>query len=199
MPPKLRTINNLKRSTLKGDRRRQRSEVQENDDLDVVSDVDSHLPLPKLSFIHSAIIVSVTAIICYWNSCDGDFVFDDSEAIIGNKDVNPQTPLYRLFIHDFWGTTLASNTSHKSYRPLTVLTFRWNYWLAGGLKPWGFHVVNVILHSVNCVLLLPVFSVILAGAPGAKCKFTAPKSSFLCALLFAVHPIHSESVSVQTF
>ena len=40
------------------------------------------------------------------------------------KDLEPDTPVSGLFVHDFWGTKLASNSSHKSYRPLTVLTFR---------------------------------------------------------------------------
>ena len=53
-----------------------------------------------------------------------DFVFDDSEAIINNKDLEAETPLWDLFVHDFWGSKVASNTSHKSYRPLTVFTFR---------------------------------------------------------------------------
>lgn len=200
MPPKPRSVNNLKRSTLKGDRRRGFDEQCQVDDRSL-SDVDSHLPIPLLSFNLAAIIVSVAAFICFWNSCNGDFVFDDSEAVIGNKDVNPQNPLRDLFIHDFWGGKLASNESHKSYRPLTILTFRWNFWLAGGLKPWGFHFVNVVLHAVNCVLLLPVFSVVFADAEmiNKGWKFMAPKASFLCALLFAVHPIHSESVSTKNF
>jgi hypothetical protein len=29
-----------------------------------------------------------------------------------------------VFLHDFWGDDIQSNVSHKSYRPLTVLTFR---------------------------------------------------------------------------
>ncbi|KFB49864.1 hypothetical protein ZHAS_00017889 [Anopheles sinensis] len=37
--------------------------------------------------------------------------------------------------------------SHKSYRPLCVLTFRWNY-LLHGLEPAGYHLVNVLLHTI---------------------------------------------------
>ena len=33
--------------------------------------------------------------------------------------------VYVLFLaNDFWGTSMADPHSHKSYRPLTVLTFR---------------------------------------------------------------------------
>lgn len=40
------------------------------------------------------------------------------------QDLRAETPLTDLWHHDFWGSRLSSNTSHKSYRPLTVLTFR---------------------------------------------------------------------------
>ena len=202
MPPKTRSLNNLKRSTLKGDRRtvgRQGDLEGKFVELEDDSDVDSHLAVPSLSLQYAAAIVGLTAVLCYWNSCEGAFVFDDTEAVVGNKDLNPETPLTDLFIHDFWGSKLATNKSHKSYRPLTILTFRWNYWLAGGLKPWGFRVVNIVIHAVNCVLALPLFSVLFGGAQVMTegWKFKAPKASFLCTLLFAVHPIHTESVSVQ--
>jgi hypothetical protein len=72
----------------------------------------------------SVILVGTAGVICYINSLDGGFVFDDSEAIINNEDLKPETPILNLFYNDFWGTRLTHNGSHKSYRPLTVLSFR---------------------------------------------------------------------------
>lgn len=40
------------------------------------------------------------------------------------QDLKPATPLNNIWSNDFWGSNLSSNSSHKSYRPLTVLTFR---------------------------------------------------------------------------
>lgn len=40
------------------------------------------------------------------------------------QDLKPTTPLNNIWSNDFWGSNLSSNSSHKSYRPLTVLTFR---------------------------------------------------------------------------
>ena len=85
---------------------------------------DCHLPLPELSYTLAAFLVAVLGFLCYFSSWDGEFVFDDSEAILNNKDVKLDKPWENLFFHDFWGNKLASNTSHKSYRPLTVITFR---------------------------------------------------------------------------
>ncbi|XP_031568879.1 protein O-mannosyl-transferase TMTC4-like [Actinia tenebrosa] len=155
--------------------------------------LDEHLTLPSLTNRTASILLSTVSIICYWNSCNGDFVFDDSEAIVGNKDLRPDTPFWKLFLHDFWGGTLTSNDSHKSYRPLTVLTYRWNYWLAGGLHPWGFHFVNVILHAVVSCLSLLVFNEVFSEKQTQGGKVS--KTGFLCALLFTIHPIHTESVA----
>ena len=85
---------------------------------------ENFLPIPKLRFSIAAAIVFIISVLCFCVSYDGDLVFDDSEAIVGNKDLLPETPLSNLFVNDFWGKKLDSKTSHKSYRPLTVLSFR---------------------------------------------------------------------------
>ncbi|XP_072884904.1 protein O-mannosyl-transferase TMTC4 isoform X1 [Hemitrygon akajei] len=160
--------------------------------------LDNALPIPQLPRPWAKAVVASLALLCFGISYDGDFVFDDSEAIINNMDLRPETSLGNLWEHDFWGTNLISNTSHKSYRPLTVLTFRLNYLVAGGLHPIGFHVVNIALHSVISVMMLDVFSVLLGGLvhdERGKLLNKAPKASFLAALLFAVHPVHTESVA----
>ena len=87
----------------------------------------THVGCSHLSCLTAAVVVFIAAIICFANSYNGEFVFDDAEALINNKDVCTGTDAVSLsdvFLHDFWGSQLALNTSHKSYRPLTVLTFR---------------------------------------------------------------------------
>lgn len=159
---------------------------------------DQHVPWPKTGALQSRLLVASVALICFINSYDGDFVFDDSEAIINNKDLNPATALSNIWKNDFWGSNLSSNSSHKSYRPLTVLTFRLNYLLAGGLHPVGFHVLNIGLHCVISALMIDVFAILIAGlACDGKAKRLAqlPTASVLAALFFATHPVHTESVA----
>uniref|UniRef100_A0A8C7SW94 dolichyl-phosphate-mannose--protein mannosyltransferase n=1 Tax=Oncorhynchus mykiss TaxID=8022 RepID=A0A8C7SW94_ONCMY len=159
---------------------------------------DQQIPLPKLSPFHAKIAVALVALLCFINSYDGDFVFDDSEAIVNNKDLIPSTPLNNIWRNDFWGSNLSSNNSHKSYRPLTVLTFRLNYLMAGGLHPVGFHVLNIGLHSLISALMIDMFSVLIGGLAydgnGNRLNH-APKASLLAGLLFAAHPVHTESVA----
>lgn len=60
----------------------------------------------------------------YYNSLNGQFVHDDLSAITTNNDVTGSAPTWDFLYNDFWGTALLDPRSHKSYRPLTVLTFK---------------------------------------------------------------------------
>ncbi|XP_036999256.1 protein O-mannosyl-transferase TMTC4 isoform X3 [Artibeus jamaicensis] len=165
---------------------------------DLEASLDHIIPSSVLPPFRAKLVVGFISLICFARSYDGDFVFDDSEAIVNNKDLQAETPLGDLWYHDFWGSRLSSNTSHKSYRPLTVLTFRVNYYLSGGFHPMSFHMVNILLHSGISVLMVDVFSVLFGGlqysSKGRRLNL-APRSSLLAALLFAVHPVHTECVA----
>ncbi|XP_052588339.1 protein O-mannosyl-transferase TMTC4 isoform X3 [Peromyscus californicus insignis] len=162
------------------------------------ADLDHIIPSSVLPPFWAKLVVGFVSLVCFARSYDGDFVFDDSEAIVNNKDLQSDTPLGDLWHHDFWGSRLSSNTSHKSYRPLTVLTFRINYYLSGGFYPVGFHVVNILLHGGISILMLDVFSVLFGGlqytSKGRRVHL-APRASLLATLLFAVHPVHTECVA----
>lgn len=66
-----------------------------------------------------SIIIFVTVTICYYNSCQCGFVFDDISAIKENRDLRPHTPLKNVFLNDFWGTPM-----HKvSTNNMLILVF----------------------------------------------------------------------------
>ncbi|KAH1018365.1 hypothetical protein HUJ05_006152 [Dendroctonus ponderosae] len=69
-------------------------------------------------------VVGTLAVACYLNGIGGEFVHDDIPAVALNRDVLALNPIKNVFENDFWGTPMADEDSHKSYRPLTVLTFR---------------------------------------------------------------------------
>lgn len=148
---------------------------------------DRALPVPLWALRLGPYLVVAASLVCFANSLGGEFVFDDSEAVVNNANVRPETPLSRLLEDDFWGTRLLAPSSHKSYRPLTTLTFKLNYLVAGGLSAPQFHLVNLALHAtVSLLCLMALFPIVLQGAP---------RASLLCTLLFAVHPVHTENVS----
>lgn len=68
--------------------------------------------------------IAIVAVGIYINGIHGEFVHDDIPAITMNKDVLGVTPITHVFRNDFWGTPMSDINSHKSYRPLTTLSFR---------------------------------------------------------------------------
>ena len=73
--------------------------------------------------LHKLLLVLLTLLV-YSNSLGGDFVHDDVAAIVNNRDVTGGS-WAALWTNDFWGLHIRDMRSHKSYRPLTVLTFRY--------------------------------------------------------------------------
>ncbi len=139
-------------------------------------------------------LVFAASALAYLNSLDGGFVFDDHRGILTNDDLDPsKTSLWELFQHDFWGGSMGRVESHKSYRPLTVLTYRYLNYYFTELRPYSYHVVNVLLHAVASVLFLLVCGLVLERRGGRRGR--AGVWSTFAALLFAVHSVHTEAVS----
>ena len=139
-----------------------------------------------MSLRRAGLLCAAVAVGLYVNSLSCSFCFDDKKAILSNGDLQPNSPWGNLLWNDFWGTPIHLNTSHKSYRPVCVASFRLNYMLHG-LQPMGYHLVNVLLHAVVCYLYVQLCALV----------FTQVWPAFLAGLLFAVHPIHTEAVSTK--
>ena len=72
----------------------------------------------------------------YANTLHSDFVHDDLAAIVNNADVTGGAGWTEVWRDDFWGAELRDPRSHKSYRPLTTLTFRWDHWVTCKVNTW---------------------------------------------------------------
>ncbi|KRX87392.1 Transmembrane and TPR repeat-containing protein 2 [Trichinella pseudospiralis] len=132
----------------------------------------------------TCIACSMLAMLIRWNTLFADFVYDDIRAIKANMDLRPETPWKQLFTNDFWGTPLSHSGSHKSYRPLTVASFRVNF-AVGQLNPFGYHLFNVLIHGM-------VTSAVFAIVHGTVGQL---EISSMASVLFSVSPIHTESVA----
>ena len=112
----------------------------------------------------------------------------------GNPDVyRAHVPLRELLVHDFWGNELFPSRrggfgwTHHSWRPLVVLSFRWDHARGGGGVR-AYHQTNIALHCASALAALATLRLLLpAPADGA--------TVLLAAVLFAAHPVHSEVVA----
>ena len=114
----------------------------------------------------------------YANSMEGVFVYDDLPSIVENDD------LRRVFDRSQWGTWSSVPHSSIDGRPLVRLTLALNYTF-GGLHVWGYHAVNIAIHLLCGLLYMALLRLLLGDIWLA----------FVCALLWLVHPLHSECVN----
>ena len=125
-----------------------------------------------------AILLVVVVSIVYSQTLGHDFLnYDDQAYVTDNNSVKSG-----LSRHSFiWAftTTWASN-----WHPLTWISHMLDYELYG-LNPAGHHLTNVLFHSANTLLLL----YLLYYTTGMYWR------SFFVAALFALHPLHVESVA----
>jgi tetratricopeptide (TPR) repeat protein len=145
------------------------------------------------------LIIFLVSFAVYFNALWGGFVYDDTDQVLENHWIRNVKYLPDIFSKSVWSfkeETVISNY----YRPLMHLIFMLNYYVFG-LRPWGFHLVNILFHAGVSVLVFVIAARLLRASPGASPPDekgflgALPLSPFIGAVLFATHPIHTEAVA----
>ena len=126
------------------------------------------------------LVLALLVVVSYFPAIRAGFVWDD-------KIVTTLTAIQDWGgIAELWfapgSAYLQGDVGEGHYWPLTYSTF-WLEHKLWGLNPVGYHVVNILLHFANTALLWHLLRRL--AAPGA----------WLVAAVFAVHPLHVESVA----
>lgn len=125
------------------------------------------------------LVVFLLGTAVYLPTLSYDFVWDD---IIIIKNYPPVKTLSNAP-----SLLLATFPIHKRsyfYRPLTMISFSWDYFLFQG-NPWGFHLTNLLLHGLNCALVAFLAFILFENALAA----------LMAGAFFALHPVHPEAVA----
>lgn len=130
-----------------------------------------------------AAFLAVLAAIPYLNTLLNLFVYDDATQVVNNPYLKNFHHLKEIFTTPVW-SFLGGDYPRNYYRPLMSFGYLLCYQVFGP-KPWAFHQVNLIL---NVLVVLVLFLV-------TKRMFNDRVVAFVAAGLFAIHPIHSESVA----
>ena len=123
------------------------------------------------------------AVVPYLNSVWGSFVYDDRLQVLGNPYAHSFRYLGKIFGTTVWTFEGAQGVSNY-YRPLMTFAYLLCYKLFGPI-PFGFHLFNLMLHAAVVLLLFPV----------TEQLFGDRLVSLVVAGLFALHPVHTESVA----
>lgn len=135
-----------------------------------------------------ALVLAVFAV--YYTALGYGFVYDDSELILSNRWITSLASITEVFSTHTFGFK-DEGYQAISYRPMLFVIYMAEYALFG-FSAWGWHLVNILMHSVNSVLVF----LILKHLVGSEGKGYSPAMpAFAGALIFAVHPTNAESVS----
>jgi protein O-mannosyl-transferase len=119
----------------------------------------------------------------YANTLFSDFVYDDVDQVTNNPYVHSFHHLREIFTSTVWSFQGAQGVTNY-YRPLMTFGYLLCYKLFGPV-PFGFHLVNLVWNAWVVCLVFAVARILLRDR----------RASLIAAGLFALHPIHTESVA----
>ncbi len=127
--------------------------------------------------LYICLVLAVLTLAVYGRSVSFGFVYDDVAYVENNRTLLQGVTVYGL------GRALVTHYQ-SNWHPLTWISLMLDAEIGGG-TPGVFHATNIVLHIANTILLF----LFLQGVTGFRWR------SALVAALFALHPLHVESVA----
>lgn len=133
------------------------------------------------------ICLAVLVLLIYSNTLESPFIFDDLTSIQSNTHIR----LSRLTLGGIAEAGFESGTKH---RPFPYISFALNYYFHQ-YDVGGYHAVNILIHVMTSILLYFLLKTTL-NLPALRSKYgTYRWLPFLTALIWVVHPLHTQSVT----
>lgn len=136
------------------------------------------------------LFLGVAVFCAYANTLDNSFVFDDYFMVVENGAI-------RLPLQEWPKIFVDSDGRIGSYRPLRTLSYAIDYQIAG-VNPSIYHFFNIVYHWTTAFLVFLV-TLQLVTARKMQLSFDAPLTASTVALgialLWALHPVQTESVA----
>jgi len=128
-------------------------------------------------------LIPVLPVLIYLNSLGNTFVYDDYLTITNNYFIREWRYLSAFFNQKYFAIS-----NELTYRPVVTLSYFVDYAI-WQLRPCGYHLTNLIIHTLN------VYLVYFTAYHLLKNRTTA----FISCLLFSIHPIFSEAVNAVSY
>lgn len=139
--------------------------------------------------------VVLAGVFAYFNTFDGDWVWDDASSVLLHKHVQDPSKFFQLFQED---QHAFGRGAGNFYRPLVSVSFMidslWSYDALNkvpegqpypNIKPLAFHITNMLWHIAAALLFFALLT-----------RFEAPRFVRVCVpLVYVLHPLHTEAVA----
>ena len=140
-------------------------------------------------------IIFMISFLIYANTLGHDFTQDDAIVIYENQFVQEGIDgIGKIFKSDsfrgFFGDDKSTLVSGGRYRPLTIGLFALVYELVGA-QPFVYHLLSISLYGLLCVVIFKL----LSSLPTSWTSKQQTYFAFIAAVIYAVHPIHTEAVA----
>lgn len=155
----------------------------------ITDKTDVSSSVPSSFFTHNRLVIILIILVAtlpYLNSFSVPFVYDDRPGIADNDAIKNLKNIRQVLLSDAGGEV----------RPLVSLSFALNhaFW---GVNPFGYHLVNLVLHAFNGILVYTLLRLLWQLAPSddrptTPLFFSVP---LLSTLLFVSHPAQTEAVT----
>jgi len=122
------------------------------------------------------LILAIVTVVAYSSVFSAGFIWDDDDYVINNQLLRSLAGLGSIWFEP--GAT-------PQYYPM-AFTFFWAQFQLWGLNPFGYHLVNILFHAANALLLWLCLR-----------RLYVPAAQWV-ALLFALHPLQVETVAWVT-
>jgi protein O-mannosyl-transferase len=159
--------------------------------------------LKKVVFIRNHILALILlTFVCaaIWsNSLHNSFVWDDNYLVVDNSYIQHIENIPLFFTPHYWNQLYPFH-SRGVYRPVRAVTLAIDYYL-WGLHPIGYHLSNVLLHMANTFLVYYLVLLLTGHIKHEGKRLDDQHTAFFslpfgAALLFAIHPAHTESINL---
>lgn len=130
-------------------------------------------------------VLLVTAF-AFFNSLNGQFVYDDRMQILRNPTITQMSNIPKMFVQSVWQFLNEADKAAAGpyYRPLFNIALIIGHALFG-LQPFGWHLLSLLIHLAVVYLVYRL----------ARQWTLERETALAAALLFGLHPVHSESVA----
>jgi hypothetical protein len=152
------------------------------------------LIMSKSKLAAFAVIIAAAAAVLYLPILSADFVYDDTSQILIDDYIHKPAHFAEVLSLSVIGRDVLDNN-----RPVMLLSLMLDS-LLWGRNPFGYHLTNLLLHSLCSAMVFLLLYGVLSRLFGQSNKnIGASIASFIAAMLFAIHPVNSEAVCVVTF